>query len=196
MRFASFVAISSLAVLVCSGASAGTITLKMNEVGTQLIDGLTVSKGGEDFTFSDPSGTLSYKFVGPGSLTYVQDPSIVGANVPFSVTFSVPVTGISFGLAEDTGDALSGASVTLSDASVHLFDLSLTDPFAEGQFVWSGSAVTGFSLTPVQGPDALAFDNLRVTVPTLPVPEPSSIGLLGAGLAGLAGLRLLRRKPA
>jgi hypothetical protein len=158
----------------------------MDEVPTQLINGLTVSKGGVDFTFSNPANTLFYHSVGPGSVTYVQDPSIQGLTSPFSVTFSVPVTSIRFGLAERAFVPLFGASVTLSDSSMHPFDLMLVNPFAEGQFVYSGTPVTGFLLSPAPGGTNLAFDNLDVT--PSPVPEqPSGVLLLGIGIAALAG---------
>jgi hypothetical protein len=42
----------ALALALVSNALAGIVTLTMDEVPTQSIDGLTVSKGGEDFTFS------------------------------------------------------------------------------------------------------------------------------------------------
>lgn len=171
-----------LVLFAASAAKADTVTLTMDEVPNQLINGLTVIKGIESFTFTDPSNTLSYNSAGPGTVTFVQDPSIQGGNVPFSVAFSVPVNFIQFGLAESFLTPLSGALVTLSNGSNLSFDLSLADPFAEGQFTYSGAPVTGFLLTPVSGPGALAFDNLTVTT----VPEPLSLLLLGTGLIGVA----------
>ena len=85
-----------------SSAIAGTVTLTMDEVGYQLIDGLTVTKGGESFTFSNPSQTLYYNSTGPGNITYVQGPSIQGYLSSFSVAFSNPVYGIQFGLSESS----------------------------------------------------------------------------------------------
>jgi hypothetical protein len=163
--------------LVAATAKADTVTLTMDEVPNQPINGLTVTKGGESFTFSDPTGALSYNSSGPGQITFVQDPSIQGPLQPFDVAFSVPVTSIQFGLAELAISALTGAQVTLSSGATLLFNLSLVDPFAEGQFTYSGSPVTGFHLTPAPGAPALAFDNLTVT----PVPGP----IAGAGMPGL-----------
>lgn len=163
----------------------------MDEVDNQPIDGLTVSKGGLEFSFSNPDGTLYYNSAGPGDLTYVQDPSIQGDLSEFSVSFSRPVNRIQFGLAEDSLVALTGALVTLSSGEVFSFDLSLVDPFAEGQFKYAGASVAGFTLTPVagspdEGPFRLAFDNLSV-------PEPASLALVALGLAGLG---FTRRKNA
>jgi hypothetical protein len=169
--------------LVAATAKADTVTLTMDEVPFQPINGLTVTKGGESFTFSDPTGTLFYNFAGP-TVTFVQAPTIQGPiRVPlesFDVAFSVPVTSIQFGLAEFTippAVALTGAQVTLSSGATLLFNLSLVDPFPEGQFTYSGSPVTGFQLTPAPGGLLLAFDNLTVTL----VPGP----IVGAGLPGL-----------
>jgi hypothetical protein len=163
--------------LVAATAKADTVTLTMDEVPFQPINGLTVTKGGESFTFLDPIGTLFYNSFGPGQVTFVQDPSIQGPLQSFDVAFSVPVTSIQFGLAELAVSPLTGAQVTLSSGAALLFNLSLADPFAEGQFTYSGSPVTGFHLTPAPGGFALAFDNLTVTL----VPGP----IVGAGLPGL-----------
>jgi hypothetical protein len=167
--------------LVAATAKADTVTLTMDEVPNQPINGLTVTKGGVSFTFSSPFGGLFYNSFGPGQVTFVQDPSIQGFSLqPFDVAFSIPVTSIQFGLAEFTippAVALTGAQVTLSSGATLLFNLSLVDPFPEGQFTYSGSPVTGFQLTPAPGGLLLAFDNLTVTL----VPGP----IVGAGLPGL-----------
>ena len=180
-------AILALGSAAFSGsARADLVTLTMDEVPFQPINGLTVTKGFESFTFSDPGNTLLYHARGPGDVTYVQDPSIEGSNEPFSVSFATPVDFIQFGLAESTEAPLTGASVTLSDGTVLSFNLPLADPFAEGQFTWSGEPVTAFELTPAPGASGIAFDNL-----TVGAPEPSAVALF---VAGLAGLRLVRRR--
>jgi hypothetical protein len=178
------------AVLVPSSATA--VTLTMDEVPNQLIDGLTVSKGGMAFTFSNPAHTLFYNSFGPGHVTYVQDPSIQGSSSLLGVTFSVPVTSIRFGLAESAFVPLFGVSVILSDFSLHSFNLTLVDPFAEGQFVYSGAPVTGLFLSPAPGAAALAFDNLDVTPSAVPE-QPSVVLLLGIGIAALAGFESIFR---
>jgi hypothetical protein len=177
--------------LVTVSAKADTVTLTMNEVPNQPINGLTVTKGGESFTFSDPIGSLFYNSNGPGTRTFVQDPTIQGPLQSFSVAFSVAVTSIQFGLAELAIVPLTGAQVTLSSGDTFLFNLSLVDPFAEGQFTHSGSPVTSFTLTPAPGAFALAFDNLTVT----PLPGPNvGAGLSGLILAGGILLLLARRR--
>jgi hypothetical protein len=170
-----------LLLLLCATTVMATnVTLTMNEVATQPIHNLTVTKSGVSFTFTEPTGTLLYNSVGPGSVSFVQDPSIQGPLRTFSVAFSAPVDFIQFGLAELSFTPLVGASVTLPGGITLPFNLSLTDPFAEGQFTYTGAPVTGFSLTPASGADAMAFDNL--TVNTVTVPEPASLTLIVVGL--------------
>ena len=155
-----------------------------------------MTKGFETFTFSDPGsplvgGGLDYDLGGPGEVTYIQDPSIQGTNEPFSVSFSVPVSFIQFGLAESISSPLIGAEVTLASGPTLSFDLTLADPFAEGQFTWSGPPVSGFTLTPVAFPQFIAFDNLTVSAA---IPEPSTWAMMLLGFAGLgfAGYRRAR----
>jgi len=172
--------LTTLLLLLCATtAMATTVTLTMNEVPPQPIHGLTVTKSGIGFTFLEPTLTLFYNSTGPGSVTFVQDPSIQGGPPrPFSVTFSEPVNFIQFGMAELAFSPLV-ATLTLSNGSILPVPLTLLDPFAEGQFTYSGAPVTGFLLTPVvPNAVALAFDNLTVST----VPEPASLSLLCVGL--------------
>jgi hypothetical protein len=184
-----------LPVFFAASAMAATVTLTMDEVGTQLINGLTVTKGGEGFTFSNPSQTLYYDSFGPGIVTYVQDPTIQGSLSSFSVAYSNPVYSIQFGLAESAVTPLTGARVSLFNGVTptgnFLFDLPLVDPYAEGRFSWSGGPVTSMTVDPAAGPQALAFDNLTVNLS--PVPEPSTYAMMLAGL-GLIGFIAYRRK--
>ena len=86
-RHRLFMKLMFVALFFCAYAMADTITLTMNEAPSQLIDGLTVSKGGVDFTFTNPERTLAYNSGGPGNVTFIQDPSIAGASSQFSVMF-------------------------------------------------------------------------------------------------------------
>ena len=176
---------------------AATITLTIAEVPTQPINGLVVSKGGLNFAFANPGQTLFYNSGGPGSVTFVQDPSIQGSPSPFSIAFSSPVSSIQFGMVGLSLTLIPLATVQLFNASSVPFatlplNATLADPFAEGLFSFSGGAVTNIAITPNTNPVRLAFDNLTVVTPSA-VPEPSSLLLMAAGLA-LVALKIERRR--
>ncbi len=192
LPFAAIGAMMACALTAAPAAQASTVVLTMDEVATAPLDGLAVTKGGVTFTFSDPAGNLFYNSGGPGTITYVQDPSVQGGGTDtFSVSFSQAVTSISFGLAELNTIALTGVDVILSNGSHHPFDLLLTDPFSEGQFNWTGGPVTGFTVIPNANAAAIAFDNLSITTG---VPEPGIWALLLLGFAGVGAAA--RRRPA
>jgi PEP-CTERM motif len=178
---------AALAIVPVPPASASTVTLTMDEVPSQSVSGLglTVIKGGESFTFT---GNATYNTFGPGNVTFVQDPSIVGVG-PLSVALSTPVTSIQFGYAESGLSQLFGVQVGLSNGATSSFDLLLTDPYPEGLFTWSGAPVTGFTVTPV-GDNAFAFDNLTVTTA---VPEPSTWAMMILGFAGIGFMACRQR---
>src|ERR1700751_506663 len=94
-----------IALFFCGYSMADTITLTMTEAPTQLVDGLTVSKGGLDFSFRNPDRALAYNSGGPGNITFIQDPSTAGGSSQFSVTFSATVWSVQFGMAENIGTA-------------------------------------------------------------------------------------------
>jgi hypothetical protein len=201
MRISGKLAAAAFAasVLAAAGqASAATITLTMDEVSPQSIDGLTVSKGGLDFTFESPDGTLGYNATGPGDLTYVNDPSIVGDASSFGVFFSAPVHFIQFGLA--ASDDVPAFTVTLSNGEDFSLDLSPLVDFPEGRFTWHGATgVTGFFIDPPGAQDEyeFAFDNLTVRTDVGAVPEPDAWALMLLGFGGLgAALRHRRRLAA
>jgi hypothetical protein len=192
-----------LLVLACvSTAMANTVTLTMDEVTTQPINGLAVTKGGITFTFSDAGGNLNYDTVGAGILTYEQDPAITGPPEPFVVAFSVPISTIQFGMSGGpqhtpatpiaTVSFYNGATLITTVA----LNSSLTDPYPEGQLNYtSATPVTSMTVTPSTVFVAIGFDNLRVTTPSLPVPaaSPLTLALMTLGIVGLGGYALRRR---
>jgi hypothetical protein len=127
----------------------------------------------------------------------VQDPSLVGtAAGVLTLDFAAPVNYLSFDVALDiTGPLAPGFIVSLFDPNLiplNIFQIntdSLQPGFwSEGTFAHNGGllgrAVIEF------GPNAgvFALDNLSS------VPEPSTIFLLGGGMAGAALLARKRRK--
>ena len=190
-------------VLACaSAAMAGTVTLTMDEVPFQPINGLAVTKGGITFTFSDPGGQMLYKASNGGNLTYVQDPTIEGLNDTFSVAFSVPVSSVQFGMAASSFTPVTIATVTFYNGATQIATMtlhsSLTDPFAEGQLTFSSPTITSMTIAPPAGATfpAFALDNLTVTTAASTVPDssPLTLALMTIGIVGLGGLAL-RKKP-
>jgi hypothetical protein len=189
----------TILALALASTSFGGVILTMTEVGFQPINGLSVTKGGVTFDFTDSSGA-DYDSNGPGQETFVQDPSIEGptAAETVGITFSQAFTVVQFGLALSSLSPVSQmATVSLYNGSTLVltttFDSSLTDIFAEGLFTYSGAPVTGVTITPASSTATTSFalDNFEVTTP-----EPSTFSMLtGAGLALGAGI-LMRRKKA
>jgi len=128
-----------------------------------------------------------------------------------AIAFSAPVTNIQFGMQVSTFSAVpTMATVALYNNSATPFTTiplgsSLSDPFAEGQFTYSGGPVTNILITPQGGPGITAFslDNLTVVSSPPPVPpestvpavSPLALAVTAVLLLGLSML-VLRRRPA
>jgi hypothetical protein len=182
-----------------------TVTLTMDEVSLQPIDGLAVPKGGITFTFSDAGGNLNYDSPGVGTLTYVQDPTIAGPPEPFGVAFSVPVYTFQFGMAGNSTSIAPMATVKLYNGATLITTVPLnssvthTSPIAteEGQFSYSSATpVTSITVTPTNTFAVIAFDNLAVTntppPPAVPATSLWTLALMTLGMVGLGGYALRR----
>jgi len=193
------------AVFFCVAATAfaaGEITLTMDDLPLQPVNGL-VHPTGVQFGFT-VAGIANldahYHSVGPGSLTYVQDPSIEGTtDGVLSVIFPAPTPIVRFGVARSNMFAIpNGAAIQLFDAtntSLGTTSLNLVQmpTFAEAQFAYSGTPVKRMTVGFPGGPGSgtrFAFDNLAF----IPVPEPARAMVLGGGVAIIAAsMRLGRR---
>jgi len=190
------IAICILLVLMSAGAANAAFTLTFDELPTQPVDGL--SYNGVTFGFKVnwvPSTDAVYNDIGPGNLTYLQDPTLEGtAAGVLTLDFATPTDILEFGIALNSYNPVSPAYVIkLYDSyytpiGTFTGDTSPLVLWSEGQFTYSGTrvrrAVIGFN---DQAANRFAIDNLTFN----PIPAPGAI-LLGS--FGLGLVNWLRRR--
>jgi hypothetical protein len=188
-----------LSLALASSSFAGVI-LTMDEVPFQPINGLSVTKGGVTFNFTDTTGA-DYDAASAGQEVYTQDPVIEGqsGSEVITISWSQLFTMVQFGLVLNTqGPISSMATVSLFDGATLVSTSTFSgsqlgsDSFSEGLFTYAGAPVNNIVIAP-NSSEASAFglDNFEVTTP-----EPSTFAMVaGAGLA-MAAVVLKRRKIA
>ena len=187
-----------MVLAIATSLSAASVTLPEQQYPSPTpLNGLTVTAPGESFTFSDPGGNIAYNVFVPGVEKFISTPSLVGPPEPFSITFSVPVDSIQFGMAEGftvPAVQLNGVRVELFNGGALVYAGSFnlpTDPYPaeENQFNWSsapGQQVTSMVITPVGFtpspgyPEIFGFGNMIVDT----VPGPASISGINNGAGG------------
>ena len=191
------VTICILLVLMSAGAANAAFTLTFDELATQPINGLSYMGINFGFTVGgSPSTDAIYNGIGPGNLTYLQDPSMEGTTAGIlTLDFSTPTDQLEFGVALNSYYAAPSAFVVkLYDASytpigTFIVDTSPLVLWSEGQFTYSGTkirrAVIGFN---EQAASRFALDNLTIN----PIPAPGAVLLGSFGLGLVSWLR--RRK--
>jgi hypothetical protein len=199
---------SAIVTLVSIGKPlpAQAIGITFDELPSQSVNGLTVQGVTFDFKVNGVISTdATYNSIGPGILTYIQDPSLEGdAAGVLSLDFAKPVSDLYFGVALDSFDQLTSAvKVQLFDknlASIGIFPVA-TNPlidFSEGQFSYSNAVIKRalISFDPILT-DRFSLDNLFATEitgnnpPPQSVPEPFTI--IGTLIGGTAALRMRRK---
>lgn len=179
-----------LVSLMSTGVVHAAVTLTFNELPTQPVDGLSYMGVTFGFTVGgSPSLDARYNAGGPGSIIFVQDPSLEGAAAGIlTLDFApLPTDVLRFGVALNSALPLTpGFTVELFDKN--LVSLGVTPvntlplvSFTEGAFTYAGPAirraVIDFNET---GATRFALDNLTFN----PVPAPGAIllGSIGVGL--------------
>lgn len=190
-------AVLSLALAVPIWAT----TITFGELPFQSVHGLTYQGVTFGFTVGGvPSADGYYNEVGPGILTYVQEPVLEGTTEGIlALNFASPTPVLQFGAALSTVNPVSpGLTVALFDSALNplgtiLLDTSPLVAFSEGLFSYSGTAVSRALIEFDQIEAArFAIDNLTYGANGV-IPEPASAGLLGLGLAVFGWLRRRRR---
>ncbi len=174
---------------VATSLAAQSVTLPESQFPANTpLNGLTVTTPSENFTFADPGGNIQYNVFVPGTENYISTPSLVGPPEPFSITFSVPVDNIQFGMAEGftvPSAPLYGVGLELFNGGALVLSTTfnlLTDqyPAEENRFSWAAAAgqqvtsmvVRPVPFTPSPGyPEIFGFGNMVVH----PVPGPAAI---------------------
>jgi hypothetical protein len=171
-RATSLIALAlACVVLLPAGASTAappTTTLTFDELGFQPVNGLHFA--GVTFAFDiagSPSTDAAYGAFGPGSITYVQDPSLEGNSAGrLTLRFDHPTTVLEFGLALSTFGSLNpGARVELFNPGGHSIGTILLNTeslisFTEGRFAYKGGAIGLAVITFDPTAGRFALDNL------------------------------------
>ena len=192
--------------MMSGSALANTVTLTMDTGPADVpVNGLSISGVTFGFTIGgNPSSAATYNSQNGGTLTYIDDPVILGpvAGVLHG-SFASPTPVVEFGVGLTSFDTLTpGFTVSLFDAahnSLGVFPVT-TSPLltlSEGKFSHSGAAVSSFdvSFNTTDIDDEIgefAFDNLMFTTPSQSTPDAGATALLLATSG--AGIALLRRK--
>ncbi|WP_152052048.1 S8 family peptidase [Tautonia marina] len=145
-------------------------TIAFDELPSQPANGVSLAGVTFGYTIGGvPSTAATFNTLGPGTTTFISDPSLVGSAAGvLTLDFDQPVSSLEFGLALSANLSIpDGATVTLFDATNSLigtFQVAVSPQgffFAEGQFQYEGTPVSRAEIAPnssVAG--AFAFDNL------------------------------------
>ncbi len=184
--------ISTLVGLFFVGVADASVTLTFDELPFQPVDGLSYMGVTFGFTVGgSPSTDANYNSGGPGSIIYVQDPSLEGnarAGV-LTLDFVKPIDMLEFGVALNTTLPITGAfTVELYDqslTSMGVFSMNTTPLtlWSEAKFSISGPVIGRAVIGNfVDVPTRFALDNLTFN----PIPAPGAIllGSIGVGLVG------------
>lgn len=183
-------------LIFASPVSASLITF--SELPPQPVNGLTFQGITFGFTVGgNPSTDATFGGSGPGTITFVQDPSLEGNSAGvLTIDFTGgPTSTLSFGVAVSTTDPLSpGFTVSLFDPTANLlgtFPVN-TSPlvfFSEAEFSLSGPQIGRAVVTFSGSGPRFALDNITYES----IPEPGTLGLMTLSALALGAVLWRRR---
>lgn len=201
-----------------SFAASGQFAANLNTVGTETFEGfatgtivpLTLNFSGLGSAVLTGSGTVVSGVDGAGRFPITGTQYLLTApGAGFNLKFNSPVSAFGF-YGTDIGDFGAQPLLTLTDVNGQIS--TLTVPSTVGSngltsgsvlfyaFLDNANRYTNIQLSSVQVsatsvPDGFAFDNITVGSVN-PAPEPGAFALMGLGMAGLIGLRRVKRNRA
>jgi hypothetical protein len=183
---AAFVSLAAQATAIDFTALPGTTAV------TTQYAGVTFSLAGGNDASGAPTTTYAYQGSSYGGLTNTNSGGYYPTAEYLVATFSAPVIGVSFSFYDagynganayylyDTAHVLIGSgNLSASDSTSAFYDL--TSYTGVSSIVWDNGVPAGNGGNWWQSLQSLSY--------TAEVPEPTSIALLGLGLAGLAASR-------
>jgi len=109
-------------------------------------------------------------------------------------------TDSTIGGGSNSGVNIGGGAVNAGQATPFSLVIDLVNGTSSGATGWGPGTLTSFRLDPFQGTpnngQTFTISGITFGSELTPIPEPSSLTLLGVGLVGFIGVRRLRRSPA